>query len=277
MKKHFTRCLLAVLFSVGAASQAFADGGFDIRQFYSISGTEGVFSVESSKTLGHLKYDINLMSDYANTPLRFTTHGDEAKLEHLVTMNLSLALGILDVIEIGIAAPFIPYEKYNDIWKNIAPDGVPSETAWMGDLQIRFKATILKREKYHGFGMGIGAILSMPTGKSKAFLGEYPLWSRPYLTFDYEAGPVELMLNAGFTIRPVCVYSVTAPDKANGQETFGMLYSAEVSAFDPVLTHEIGQIVLRDEPPEAWTYPDIQPYLLREVQRRTAGKEPWDT
>ena len=82
---------------------------------------------------------------------------------------------------------------------------------------------------------------------------------------------------AGFTIRPVCVYSVTAPDKANGQETFGMLYSAEVSAFDPVLTHEIGQIVLRDEPPEAWTYPDIQPYLLREVQRRTAGKEPWDT
>ena len=206
MKKHFTRCLLAVLFSVGAASQAFADGGFDIRQFYSISGTEGVFSVESSKTLGHLKYDINLMSDYANTPLRFTIYGDEAKLEHLVTMNLSLALGILDVIEIGIAAPFVPYEKYNDIWKNMAPADVPSETAWMGDLQVRFKATILKREKYHGFGMGIGAIISMPTGKSKAFLGEYPLWSRPYLTFDYEAGPVELMLNAGFTIRPAAEF-----------------------------------------------------------------------
>ena len=203
MKKNLTRCLLAALLSVCGASQAAADGGFDVRQFYSISGTEGVFSVESSKTLGHLDYDISLMTDYANTPLRFTTiQGEEARLEHLVTMNLSVALGILDVLEVGIAAPFIPYEGYNSTWKDQADSAPSAETGWMGDLQVRLKATILKRERFHGFGMGIGAIISMPTGKHEAYLGEYPLWGRPYLTFDYEAGPVEMMLNAGFTIRP---------------------------------------------------------------------------
>ena len=35
-----------------------------------------------------------------------------------------------------------------------------------------------------------------------------------------------------FNIKPVCVYSVTAPDNFNGEETFGMLYYAEITAFE---------------------------------------------
>ena len=67
-----------------------------------------------------------------------------------------------------------------------------------------------------------------------------------------------------FSIRPVCVYSVTA----DGQETFGMLFYADVKAFEGELHSEIEQIVMRDELPTAWTYPEIQPYLLQEVCRR---------
>ena len=76
-----------------------------------------------------------------------------------------------------------------------------------------------------------------------------------------------------YELRPVCVYSVTAPERNGGRETFGMLYTADVKSFDPVLTHEIGQIVIQDSLPAAWTYPDIQPLLIREVQRRTEEKE----
>ncbi|MBR4985004.1 MAG: OmpA family protein [Proteobacteria bacterium] len=233
MKKNLTRCLMAALLSVCAASQAYADGGFDIRQFYSIAGTQGVFSVESSKTLGHLKYDINLMNDYANTPLRFYAGNDEAKLEHLVTMNLSVALGILDVLEVGIAAPFIPYEKYNNVWTDQINNGddIAAETGWMGDLQVRVKGTILKREKYHGFGMGIGAIISMPTGKSEALLGEYPIWGRPYLTFDYEIGPVEMMLNTGFTIRPTTNF-IDYTNTHAFNYGFGLIYHVVPGWFD---------------------------------------------
>ena len=72
-----------------------------------------------------------------------------------------------------------------------------------------------------------------------------------------------------FTIRPVCVYSVISPERNGGQETFGMLYTADVKTFDPVLTHEIREILLLDELPDNWTYPDIQPLLIREAMRRT--------
>lgn len=71
-----------------------------------------------------------------------------------------------------------------------------------------------------------------------------------------------------FSIRPVCVYSVTAPWNYDGLETFGMLFYADVKTFEGELHSEIERTVIQDELPTAWTYPEIQPYLLQEVCRR---------
>lgn len=71
-----------------------------------------------------------------------------------------------------------------------------------------------------------------------------------------------------YNIRPVCVYSVTAQDNFNGMETFGMLYCAQIDCFEPELHSEIESIFLTDALPRNWTYPQIQPRLLEEAQRR---------
>lgn len=76
-----------------------------------------------------------------------------------------------------------------------------------------------------------------------------------------------------FTIEPVCVYSVTASGDP-GSETFGMLFRAEVKAFEEELHSEIEKIVIRDELPDAWTYPEIQPRLIEEVEKRQAAGAP---
>lgn len=68
-----------------------------------------------------------------------------------------------------------------------------------------------------------------------------------------------------FSLRPVCVYSVVRDDAA---ESFGGLYCAEIVSFGEIHS-EIGEIFLLEEPPEGnWTYPEIQPRLLREACRR---------
>ena len=67
-----------------------------------------------------------------------------------------------------------------------------------------------------------------------------------------------------FDIRPVCVYSVIR----NGEETFGMLYYAEIAEFEGELHSEIERMELFDVLPENWTYPLIQPLLIRELERR---------
>lgn len=72
-----------------------------------------------------------------------------------------------------------------------------------------------------------------------------------------------------FDIRPVCVYSVTAPDNFDGEETFGMLFYADIKAFEKELHSEIERIVLLENlPKENWTYPLIQPKLIEEFNRR---------
>lgn len=72
-----------------------------------------------------------------------------------------------------------------------------------------------------------------------------------------------------FTITPVCVYSVTALDNLNnGEESFGMLFFAQITRFEPELHSEIEEIVLMEDLPENWTYSHIQPQLLQEAKKR---------
>ncbi len=71
-----------------------------------------------------------------------------------------------------------------------------------------------------------------------------------------------------YSIKPICVYSVTEPDNFNGVETFGKLYFADITTFETELHSEIERIELFDGLPKKWTYPLIQPLLLKEVEGR---------
>ena len=71
-----------------------------------------------------------------------------------------------------------------------------------------------------------------------------------------------------FDIRQICVYSVTAEDNFNGEETFGMLFYADIWTFEKELHSEIEKIIISDKLPDNWTYPLIQPKLLEEAARR---------
>lgn len=84
-----------------------------------------------------------------------------------------------------------------------------------------------------------------------------------------EAAERELVEETGaidFTVTPICVYSVVKTDKS--EESYGMLYYAEINTFAPELHSEIESICLTDELPDNWTYPLIQPELIREAIRR---------
>ena len=71
-----------------------------------------------------------------------------------------------------------------------------------------------------------------------------------------------------FKIEPICVYSVTDVNNFDGEETFGMLFFAEIFSFEKELHSEIESICLLDGLPDKWTYPLIQPRLIEEAKRR---------
>lgn len=80
-----------------------------------------------------------------------------------------------------------------------------------------------------------------------------------------ETGAVE------FKLEPVCIYSVKGKTRINehvDDESFGMLYVADITAFESELHSEIEKVLITDNLVENWTYPLIQPKLLEEAKRR---------
>lgn len=47
-----------------------------------------------------------------------------------------------------------------------------------------------------------------------------------------------------------------------------MLYYAEIRKFEKELHSEIEKIQITDQQPDEWTYPEIQPVLIKEAKKR---------
>lgn len=79
-----------------------------------------------------------------------------------------------------------------------------------------------------------------------------------------ETGAIE------FEITPVCVYSVIGKNRVNqtGEETYGMLFFANIQSFERELHSEIESVFFFDTLPTEWAYPLIQPLLIDEYLRR---------
>lgn len=71
-----------------------------------------------------------------------------------------------------------------------------------------------------------------------------------------------------FDIKQICVYSVIDEDNFDGQETFGMLFFAEISTFEKELHSEIEKIILTQSLVNKWTYPHIQPKLIEKIKEQ---------
>ena len=73
-----------------------------------------------------------------------------------------------------------------------------------------------------------------------------------------------------FEIAPVCVYSVIGKNRVNqtGEETYGMLFFANIQTFENELHSEMESVFFFDDLPTEWTYPLIQPLLIDEYLRR---------
>ena len=78
-----------------------------------------------------------------------------------------------------------------------------------------------------------------------------------------EAAKRELQEETGavkFDIKPVCVYSVKREE-----ESFGMLFFADITEFGPLPETEIEKIDFFHDMPEKLSFPLIQPKLMKRI------------
>lgn len=78
-----------------------------------------------------------------------------------------------------------------------------------------------------------------------------------------------------FILTPVCVYSVTGITRVNdnGEETYGMLYYADIKSLKNLPESEMEGVYLFKELPSNLTYPLIQPLLIKKVEERVINNK----
>lgn len=90
----------------------------------------------------------------------------------------------------------------------------------------------------------------------------------------FETAERELREETGaihFDMKPVCIYSVKGKTRVNenlDDESFGMLFVADIFSFEKELHSEIESLLISDTLVDNWTYLLIQPKLLEEAGRR---------
>lgn len=67
-----------------------------------------------------------------------------------------------------------------------------------------------------------------------------------------------------YKLTPICVYSV----EEGGETTYGMLYYAKITELGMKPVNEIEKVYFLDDHPVKQTYPEIQPKLVAEAERR---------
>ncbi|WP_313340442.1 NUDIX domain-containing protein [Sedimentibacter sp.] len=79
-----------------------------------------------------------------------------------------------------------------------------------------------------------------------------------------ETGAIE------YDLSPICVYSVTGKNRVNdsGEETFGMLYYADIKSLNNLPESEMEKVYLFEKLPADLTYPLIQPLLIKRVKEQ---------
>lgn len=190
---------------VPADAQAQSGQGHVPAQLFQIApgGAINYLGTESIRPLGHIEPSFGLSFNYAYQPLVLTrqSNGEQVELlEHQLQADVTAAIGFFDVIELGLAMPVTLYQQPGNQGQTVSPASLSSTV--VGDLFIGLKAKLFGPKGQTGFGMGLLAGLTVPTGSAQDLQGNGGLTIEPRVLAEYVFSPqVRLAAGIGYKIR----------------------------------------------------------------------------
>ncbi len=207
MKK--TLALLASLAALLTAASAGAEEKrFDALVFRPSAAPRDLVMVQKSEVIGNFSPVVGLYADLAFNPL-VLVRGDTGQTIKAISAGLTLTpmvgMGFFNWFDVTMAVPLVAWQTGGNL-RELGSEG-PVQSQGLGDIRLAAKVAMpfLNRrdEVKSGFGMALGAQLSLPTGSPQNFTGDGKLNGGPQLIFDYRFGfGLLLAANAGVWLRP---------------------------------------------------------------------------
>lgn len=204
-----------LFFAADAFGKDVGLNGFNIQRFDPAANGYGIYNVEASKVLPHLKFNTGFYANFSHDSLDIYMPARNATLKG-VDDNLLLdfygAVGFAGFLEAAVLVPMTAYQTGNDFG-----DLKTYTTSAMGDMRFDLKFRALK-DRQKRMGVALLSRVTVPTGDRYAFSGDDgPTWEGR-LILDKRFDPVSVFANVGYRfLKSTKVLSTTYDDSL----TFG--------------------------------------------------------
>jgi OOP family OmpA-OmpF porin len=190
------------------------DKSLDVQNYRPAPGPGNYLDVAGSDVTPHLQIGFGLDANYQHEPLLFKDSETGEKSEavsYQVTLDFLWALGIFDILQIGVALPVVVAQDGDGL--AIIQEGETLSTTAIRDLRIQLKGRILGGGKggikSKGFGLAIALGMSVPTGDDENFAGDANVTAdAPVIIFDWRNDLVRVALNVGLRWRETSAVGV---------------------------------------------------------------------
>jgi OOP family OmpA-OmpF porin len=190
------------------------DKSLDVQNYRPGPGPGNYLDVAGSDVTPHLQIGFGLDVNYQHEPLLFKDSETGEKSEavsYQVTLDFLWALGIFDILQIGVALPVVVAQDGDGL--DIIQEGETLSTTAIRDLRIQLKGRILGGGKggikSKGFGLAIALGMSVPTGDDENFAGDANVTAdAPVIIFDWRNDLVRVALNVGLRWRETSAVGV---------------------------------------------------------------------
>jgi len=202
---------LVAILSASPAEAARA-GSFSLLRFRPPPNPMGLLHTDVGRPLGHLASTAGVYMHYDHRPLVFVGAASGAEefdeVSYQLTAQVVGAIGLFDVLEVGVAAPYAMAQGTGD-----RPDKIPAVPdigGGTGDARLYIKARFFHRGPVDA---ALVAPILLPTGDADSYLGDDGLGIEPQLALSADWGRVALAANLGWRIRPNRSFSPALSDQ----------------------------------------------------------------
>ena len=210
-QRAFVATVAVVLAVAVAGALPVAAMAASARRYAPLPGGSGLLGVHEARPLPHLGLVAGLALDYAADELvGETAAGPSARLiGHRVTSELGVGLGLFERVDILLSLPLYVLVSRIDV------PGQPDERAsGLGDLRVAPRVAIVRADG-PGFGLGLVAEATFPTGRGDHFLSDGGVTVAPRVTLEWRfAGGTVIAANLGYRWREAAVVGDLTVDDA---------------------------------------------------------------
>ena len=208
--------LLALLLGLGARAQS-APGTFDVNTFRPNVDLGDLSVVERASIYKDYDVHAGLWINYADDPLVTSvrkgsgTSDEKALIDSRVGADAVGSISLFKFLLVGVDVPLILAQNGGVYHASGKEEG---GSVGIGDIALRGRGVYRFTSGSADWGLGLGMLLTFPSGNVKSYQGSPTVSGGPNLIADVDLGPALLALNVGFLFRE----GTSQPGISLGQE-----------------------------------------------------------